>query len=192
MLIETCSTDTRRPLSQAALKSRLSAAIAFCEISAAAGGERTFRSQALENFARSAFPRSCRSPYSNEMVQQLDQMHAVRRMTATDCGEAPADRSPQKGRLLIVNWRNSLFDGACRPISHGFLNEDCLPGWDTWLCIASLNNQRSEFGLVCWIPASIVELANDAVTIDAARCMSWLTADGDRLSLSGWGVRVDG
>jgi hypothetical protein len=123
------------------------------------------------------------------MLQQLDEIHAKRKLFAGNHrGQSPATLD-EGGRLLVVNWRESLFDGACSPITHGFLDDDCMPGWDTWVRIVSLDESQIAHGLVCWIPTELVPAVNDAILIDAAQCMSWLQQDANGMLIAaGWGT----
>ena len=136
-----------------------------------------FRSHELEEMACRAFPESCHSHFSRAMSDQFNDIHAKREEIISNQKAHSPTRLDEGGRLLLVNWRESLFDGACAPITDGFLDDDCMPGWDTWVRVVSLDESQVIHGLVCWIPSELVPAVNDALLIDAAQCMSWLRQD---------------
>lgn len=147
-----------------------------------------FRSPELEGIAKQAFPESCHSRFSPEMLQKLDQLHTRREVLIRDQATRHAVVIDVGGQLLVVNWRESLFDGACSPITTGFLDDDCMPAWDTWVRVVSLDESHVNHGLVCWIPSELVRDVNDAMLIDPAKCMSWLRPDtSGTLHIVGWG-----
>jgi hypothetical protein len=147
-----------------------------------------FRSPELEGLSGQAFPESCHSRFSPEMLQKLDQLHTWREVLIRDQATRDAVVTDTGGQLLVVNWRESLFDGACSPITNGFLDDDCMPGWDTWVRVVSLDESHLNHGLVCWIPCELVRDVNDAMLIDPAKCMSWLRPDTrGTLHIVGWG-----
>jgi hypothetical protein len=93
--------------------------------------------------------------------------------------------------LLLVNWQSSLFDGACTPETHGYIDADCIPGWDTWVAIVELERQQDGQALLCWIPPELCRGVDSAIALDAASCMSWLTFDrhSKKPLILGWGQR---
>jgi hypothetical protein len=93
--------------------------------------------------------------------------------------------------LLLVNWQSSLFDGVCSPETYGYLDEDCIPGWDTWLAIVELEKQQDGHALLCWVPPELCREVDSAIAVDAAQCMSWLAFDQHSKTpfVVGWGQR---
>lgn len=183
-----CTTTSDR-LSLATLNPHLTGVKTYCksrdQIEVVA---RRFRSHELEENARRAFSESCHTRFSPEILRQLDKLHTQRELIIINQGTEGTSTQDEGGRLLIVNWRASLFDGACSPITHGFLDDDCMPGWDTWVRVVSLDESQTSHGLVCWIPPEMVQPVNDAITIEPAQCMSWLQPDSEgKLNLTGWG-----
>lgn len=180
---------TSTPLPQTTLEPYLRVVKSYCGVrNRMENLAQRFRSPELEGIAMQAFPESCHSQFSPEMLQKLDQLHAWREvLIRNQPTRDPAIINPG-GQLLIVNWRQSLFDGACSPITNGFLDEDCMPGWDTWVRVVSLDESHVNHGLVCWIPSELVCDVNDAMLIDPANCMSWLRSDtSGKLHIIGWG-----
>lgn len=189
MLIDSVNVATsEQHLSLTTLERHLSVVKAYCGLANhTVNSARTFRSHELEENARRAFPESCHSQFSRAMLQQLDEIHAKRKIANDQTGLSPATLD-EGGRLLLVNWLESLFDGACSPITDGFLDDDCMPGWDTWVRVVSLDESQAAHGLVCWIPSELVSAVNDAILIDAAQCMSWLEqGSSGMLTSAGWG-----
>ena len=190
MLIDTANEAASDQLSLTTLEPYLSVVKAYCRLlNRTEFTPRRFRSHKLEADACLAFPESCHSLFSRAMLQHLDEMHTKRKLNASDQASHSPAMIDDCGRLLLVNWRESLFDGACSPITHGFLDDDCMPGWDTWVRVVSLDESRLAHALVCWIPSELVPAVNDAILIDAAQCMSWLRDDGKGMLISaGWGT----
>lgn len=148
------------------------------------------RSERLKASAELVFPQSCHTQFSNEMYCSFDGFHQDRiSHTDVDKGDqciATSQETPP--RLLMVDWQRSLFDGACTPMTNGFLNDDCMPGWDSWIGLVSLAEAEGGHGLLCWVPGKLVEGVNDALTIDAAECMSWVRESEAGISVIGWGT----
>lgn len=151
----------------------------------------TFRSGRLAESARRVLPQSCHTRYSPEVALAFDQFNHTRLEWLKEGGflDNVSIKSVEVP-LLVVNWSESLFDGACSPLTHGFIDNDCIPGWDTWVCLISLED-KSGHALVCWIPPELFQAVDDAITVDAARCMSWLTFDqhSKKPLILGWGKR---
>ena len=86
------------------------------------------------------------------------------------------------GRLLIASGiTEGVGDGASEAESLGFVAEDDLPAWDTWLCYLredSLNQSfpdhlsRYEY-LASWVPPEFLELAQGAIEVQCVGCLSW-------------------
>jgi hypothetical protein len=150
-----------------------------------------FRSERLAELARRVLPNSCHTQYSPEVALAFDHFNHKRLEWLTEASflnnvsgvsiEVP---------LLVVNWSDSLFDGACSPLTHGYIDNKCIPGWDTWVCLITLED-NSRHALVCWISPELFQAVDDAILVDAARCMSWLTFDqhSKKPLILGWGKR---
>lgn len=190
MLNDAANAGTPDQVSLTTLEPYLSVAKSYCGLrNRIENMAQRFRSHELEGMARRAFPESCHSHFSRTMLQKLDDLHAKREVVISNQEAHSPVMLDEGGRLLLVNWRESLFDGACSPITDGFLDDDCMPGWDTWVRIVSLDESQITHGLICWIPPELVPAVNDAILIDAARCMSWLRQDGNgKLIAVGWGT----
>lgn len=192
MLIDSANSEKFDQLSLTSLQPYLSVVKAYCWLrNHTANTARTFRSDELAVYARHAFPDSCHSQFSQEMLQQLDNIHAKRMRIVNDNRSILRELHDIDGFLLLLNWGESLFDGCCSPATNGFLDDDCMPGWDTWVRVVSLDESKDTHGLVCWIPSELVPSVNEAIGIDAATCMSWLKHNHvGVLSVVGWGASL--
>lgn len=163
----------------------------YCASSARANSP-LYRSAALSEAARLVFPKSCHTRYSEEISIRFAEFEQIR-LNLVDHESGHADRLNLHDPLsfLVVNWGLSLFDGVCVPETNGYLDSDCMPGWDTWITIIRLGTDREEHGLLCWIPPELCRNVDSAVSIDAAQCMSWLAFEPgvDTPKLIGWGRR---
>ncbi len=191
MLIESPIQACRQELTALQIKPLLNVVASYCDLSSDAGFDGTsLRSLELEGSANLVFPASCHTQFSTDMAQAFNQLHLKRSALVQERNlKEPQCSSFPSPHLLVVDWRRSLFDGACSPITSGFINDDCIPPWDTWLGIVSLQNKNVIHGLLCWIPTALIESVNDALTIDAAQCMSWVKETQTGTTIVGWGKR---
>jgi len=151
-----------------------------------------FRSDALAQPARRVLPDSCHTPFSAGMVEAFSE-YLSKKATILQDQVTIETRTNLFAplSLLLVRWRDSLFDGACTPETDGYIDTDCIPGWDTWVTIVELERQQDGHGLLCWVPPQLCREVDDAIAIDAASCMSWLTFDQNSKKplILGWGQR---
>ena len=151
----------------------------------------TFRSERLAELSRCVLPNLCHTQYSSEVALAFDQFNHKRLELLLESGLLSYDSGVSiEVPLLLVNWRDSLFDGACSPLTHDYIDNNCIPGWDTWVCLITLED-NSGHALVCWISPELFQAVDDAILVDAARCMSWLTFDqhSKKPLILGWGKR---
>jgi hypothetical protein len=103
----------------------------------------SFRSDALSGVARRVFPQSCHTPFSPEMAMAFsDYLTAKLRLVRPQVPFNIRTNLFDPLSLLLVNWRSSLFDGVCTPETYGYIDKDCIPGWDTWVTIVELTGQQ--------------------------------------------------
>jgi hypothetical protein len=96
--------------------------------------------------------------------------------------EMAADRA-----LLFFTPQSSLFDGAATPVTHGFLNTNYFPPWDTWLDLLEGMADEAEPILVSWVPRWCRQFVDDGIAVDPARCLAWgMLVDGT-IGCRGWG-----
>jgi len=153
----------------------------------------SYRSDALAESAHRVLPQSCHTPFSADVAEAFSQYLARK-------AKVLQDHKVEKGlrgsmwdplSLLLVNWRNSLFDGACTPETYDYIDKDCIPGWDTWLAIVTLEQEQDGHALLCWVPPELCREVDSAIALDAASCMSWLAFDrhSNKPFVVGWGQR---
>jgi hypothetical protein len=153
---------------------------------------RSYRSDALAESAQHVLPQSCHTPISAAIAafsQYLETKVGILREHQA-AGEVRINVQDPLS-LLLVKWQDSLFDGVCSPETYGYIDQDCIPGWDTWLAIVSLKQELDGHALLCWVPPELCRDVDSAIAVDAASCMSWLAFDRDSLQpfIIGWGQR---
>lgn len=153
---------------------------------------KAFRSSELRVEANLVFPDSCHTPFSPQLARRFDDFLRKRAALSTTqlanrvvLSETTRDRS-----LLITDWNASLFDGALTPETEGFIDEYCMPPWDTWVALVRSPGSIGEACLLSWIPPWMSDKVDFGIEVDAAECLSWLRLAGDvKPILTGWGVR---
>ncbi|MEO7736476.1 MAG: hypothetical protein ABIY55_36290, partial [Kofleriaceae bacterium] len=74
---------------------------------------------------------------------------------------------------------HSLSDGASAVESRGLFDDDNTPAWDCWLVLVKETPRSPDrWGafdsyVLCWIPASLHEMATLAVHVDPEACLRW-------------------
>lgn len=153
----------------------------------------TFRSSTLAAHAARAFPDSCHTKYSAKMADAFAEFtrHRTSQVTTAIQDNAAAELTRPRS-LLAFNWRSSLFDGAATPQTLGFLNDDYMPPWDTWLhivCISELD--YDPYCLISWVPQSLAGEINSGIVVDPAESLSWCTVSPTgTIILHGWGKPI--
>ena len=152
----------------------------------------SYRSDAFGELAQRVLPQSCHTPFSSGMAEAFSGLLGQKVMILRD-QEAASRVRVNVGyplSLLLVRWRDSMFDGACAPETYGYINEDGIPGWDTWVAIVSLAREQEGYALLCWVPPELCRDVDSAIALDAAASMSWLAFDRHcRPLIVGWGRR---
>jgi hypothetical protein len=89
-----------------------------------------------------------------------------------------------RGRLLAFNLDQTLSDGAANIASHGFLDCDNIPAWDTWIMYVTgdpvVTPSAWTWGpadsyLLSWIPEVFVDLVSDGIDVNPEACILWAT-----------------
>jgi hypothetical protein len=153
----------------------------------------SYRSEALAESAQRVLPQSCHTPISATIAAAFSQYLATKVGILREhqaAGEVRINVGDPLS-LLLVKWQDSLFDGVCSPETYGYIDQNCIPGWDTWLAIVSLKQEQDGQALLCWVPPELCRDVDSAIAVDAASCMSWLAFDRNSLQpfLVGWGQR---
>ncbi|ADB16925.1 hypothetical protein Psta_2254 [Pirellula staleyi DSM 6068] len=170
----------------------LSICQSFYAYSAVNSSDNFYRSSELAALAKQVLPESCHTRFSRDIAKAFSQYTSEKSRLSSKSKPIQNVRfnSNDPLSLLLVNWRESLFDGAGSPETYGFIDDDWIPGWDTWLAIVSLNGKPNEHALLCWVPSELCREVDSAINLDAARCMSWLAYDHtNKPYLVGWGQR---
>jgi hypothetical protein len=156
-----------------------------------------FRSQLLGAAARAVLPESCHTKYSRATDIAFNDFRAMRKKLAAspDASPPPADVQVELNRpkaVIVLDWSSSLFDGAATPETDGFLDDNYIPPWDTWLVLGEVEGAYSPKCLVGWVPSWMSEGMDSAIAIDPASCLSWCTlSPTGELQCRGWGKRWD-
>lgn len=155
-------------------------------------GRLNCRSETLAEAARRVFPQSCHTGWSVAVESAFREFQRERqRILRQDAPRTDSVTSElvRSRSLLVVDWSASLFDGAVSPETAGFIDDDGMPGWDTWLTLASVASSYGKTCLICWVPRELTDRVSFGIEVDAAASMSWVTVNAvDRsLSLLGWG-----
>jgi hypothetical protein len=92
--------------------------------------------------------------------------------------------------LIVLDWSSSLFDGAATPETHGFLDEYCIPPWDTWLGLGKVEGAYASNCLTSWVPNWMSDGMDSGIAVDPASCLSWCSVSPDgKLQCRAWGMR---
>jgi len=153
-----------------------------------------FRSRQLADAAQKVFPDSCHTRFSPSLVAAFDEFRRLREKLRPVSGLTigrVANELRRPGSLLVTDWAASLFDGALTPDTHGFMNDDGMPPWDTWLALVDVPNVQGPACLLSWVPYWLSERIDLAIQVDAAESLSWLfIEDNLTFMLNGWGQSV--
>lgn len=182
-------------LREAELFKLLQPCLAWCHrrIQPAMSPEETagaFRSAELAEAARRVLPQSCHTLPSPIVVESFDSFGRRRQELLGEASIGPdvlIRECRRTGSLLVTDWAASLFDGAVSPETHGFIDDDCIPPWDTWLGLIRAPGAVGELCLLSWVPKPLSQNVNLGVRVDAAECLSWLSVEEEATRLLGWG-----
>jgi hypothetical protein len=151
-----------------------------------------FRRKELESAANLVLPESVHTDWSPEVRHAFESFLDVR-IEALDhprIGDRVVHEELLRPEaLLICDWQASLFDGAMTPLTDGFINGDGLPPWDTWIGLVQCPDAPvGPCCLLSWVPRWMADGVDSAITIDAARCLSWGRFDNNHhIQVVGWG-----
>ena|SRR5438093_5852658 len=123
----------------------------------------------------SGFPRSA---HLHPHHLDTDRKHVVRwvardRSTALK-GNAGTTIARIEGRLLGYAPDETVLDGASESVTSGFFDVEDEPPWDLWLgYVVEASGRRQEY-LVCWVPPTFVQTAQDGIDVNPVACVEWL------------------
>lgn len=152
-----------------------------------------FRSQSLALAAQSVFPDSCHTTFDHNLEKRFEAFLTERKSLLStshfDDDDVASEVNREKS-LLITDWSKSLFDGAVAPETEGFIDEDCMPPWDTWVALVKTRNSFGTACLLSWVPIWLSDKVDFGIQVDAAECLSWLElGNGSIPRLTGWGSK---
>jgi len=86
------------------------------------------------------------------------------------------------GRLLAFTPDGTLSDGAAKLATQGFVDDDNLPAWDTWIWYVT-NDRVSNLEwwrgcnsyLLSWVPDVLVEVIEAGIDVNPEECLRWAT-----------------
>lgn len=153
----------------------------------------TFRSRELSKHALNVFPKSCHTKHSDFILHAFSDFTAQRARLISDLASDIAAELPRPKSLLIFNWHCSLFDGAATAETLGFLDDDYMPPWDTWLAILPV--PELSYGTHCllsWVPEALADRIDGGIIVDPAESLSWCSISSNgKLIIHGWGNVVN-
>ncbi|MGH2350498.1 MAG: hypothetical protein ACRDI2_00180 [Chloroflexota bacterium] len=82
------------------------------------------------------------------------------------------------GRLLLPSPQGSVWDGASEAESHGFIDIDDAPPWDTWIGILADPNASAPLyaqSIVNWVPPDYVAAVDAAIRVNPVENLAWAT-----------------
>jgi hypothetical protein len=126
----------------------------------------------------SLLPQVLRDSLDSSLFQAVGATNAARDAVSFICEQRRAILASSKipvadvgadlagGRILCTDFDSDLCSAATAP-SDGFVDDEDIPGWDTWFAY--------DAGVVhCWIPPGIVPLAQAAIDVIPVDCLWWL------------------
>ncbi len=153
------------PMTDEFLRECLAQAIAWCD----ALGPSSWR-------AKEIAPVPARDGPDERVVHDLLSLRAIE-LRRRGLAIAPGSPLRVAGRFMVYFPDENLCDGYARLVSHGFFDDDNVPPWDTWVSFhveddASLRHPRRY--LLCYVPASMVDLADEGIEGNPEQCIEWL------------------
>lgn len=67
-----------------------------------------------------------------------------------------------------------LADGAAEAESHGFLDVNNTPPWDTWVAFVHYPETSEDSYLLAWTPPEFVQLVDAGIEVIPEECVKWL------------------
>lgn len=147
-------------------------------------------SQKYTVFDRASYLRSLPlAPVSFDFYQEatfqgaMEQVSQRRKQLLQAQGQGTASLpSPLPGKLMVVYPGLSLFDGAATPETEGFLNDEYMPPWDTWVHYEPRKpgqpkgewDDSLEPFLIAWVPQDMVDKVNRGMAVNPTECTRWL------------------
>jgi hypothetical protein len=76
-----------------------------------------------------------------------------------------------RGRLLVAEIDNSVWDGLSKVESGGFFDAFDIPTWDTWI---RLSRTQGTDSLLCWVPSPLIQRVSNGIAVNCMDCIGWV------------------
>ncbi|MBW3543686.1 MAG: hypothetical protein KY476_25830 [Planctomycetes bacterium] len=120
---------------------------------------------------------------SAELAPARNIVHEVRRLqeVSYEIGEVigrrrallgsvpPIFSLPEGDRILAFLPQHSLWHGSSVPVTDGFIDEDEIPPWDSWILLV-------DEVLLSWVPASMVPAVDEAILLNPEESIRWASS----------------
>jgi len=73
--------------------------------------------------------------------------------------------------LLLCADNQSVIDGACEPVSAGYINENDAPPWDTWVDLGK-GSSGTKY-LISWVPSWAIKYVDAAISVNCIAMLAW-------------------
>ena len=84
------------------------------------------------------------------------------------------------GEILIYEPDCNIFDGLSEHETHGYLDVNDCPPWDTW--IGYINSNGHTY-VLSWVPSELVSLVNAGFEVNCVECFYWLKNSNEAWAL---------
>lgn len=149
----------------ASFSERLLETIAWCRVRIDTGDAlNCFRSEQLRPSRNVVH--ECRT--DSEVGRIVDNVIARRSVAVANSDGADIDYMwPERGdRLFAFRPQDSLFHASSPPMSQGFIDDDEIAPWDTWI-------EAVDGHVLTWVPSVFVSLVGDAIMVNPEECIRW-------------------
>jgi hypothetical protein len=120
-------------------------------------------------------------PQRQQLVEQIAEARAVL-LEKRGVARLSLETLLNCGRLLAFAPDGTLQDGAANVATDGFLDDDNIPPWDTWVWYVTddpVNNLEWWRGcdsyLLSWVPDSLIEVVASGIWVNPEECIRWAT-----------------
>jgi hypothetical protein len=122
-------------------------------------------------------------PQRQQLVEQIAEARATL-LKKRDIARFPFADLLNGGRLLAFTPDGTLQDGAANVGTDGFLDDDNLPPWDTWIWYATndlvstperWSGTVTDSYLLSWIPDSLIKVVDLGIDVNPEECFLWAT-----------------
>lgn len=159
-------------ITDSALLRTFNEAIAWCSVKAdCLNAEASTRSKELESLA---FNMEYGKSSTNERKDIITKIFSSRRKILAE-ENIPVNYQNADicgGEILAYEIDQTDSCGLSPPESGGFIDDDDMPGWDTWF--HSSIHKNGDFVIYSWVPPSFIELAQGAIDTNPVDCIYFI------------------